>query len=351
MTKSSAPFPDPPAAKILLTCGDGEVTIRFPQKGVLRTFRRHLTIGIALVLLGIGLAWITPARTGPAIRWGLPAPLIAGGLCLLASAIHRGRTTTRVTAGGSGLSIENAGPFLSSRRSWARAQIVSVILSGYRSVSVTVDETSLRAPLDLSRAEARWLVTVVRSALGLRAQGARRPVLPGGTALRSSKKGDARQIVAPAEYASAVGVAMFIPALAIFWVGLWSARPDHDGSGGFALLLVVLLTHAAAAAWALLELQRRVASPVTFCVSESELVATRPRLLGRSRFAWTRDQIDDVIAGAETVLVLPKHGRPAAIRFRLETTPHDAHWVAETIRHELNLFVPTADPMQPDPER
>jgi hypothetical protein len=170
-------------------------------------------------------------------------------------------------------------------------------------------------------------------------QGSRRPLLPAGTALSWSKEGDTAKIVVPAERAALVVSAFVVPITCMLCVWLWQQHPEH----GPVSLLIILGFHAATLAVLLLELRRRKKSPVTFCVSASELLVTRSTLLGRSRFRWTRDQIDDVLANAEAVYVVLKGRRPRPIGFQLEGGRGDLKWVAETIRHEMKLLAPMAE--------
>jgi hypothetical protein len=317
---------------------DRNVIVSFMPRNLQRGYIGNTIFSIALAAVGIVFLWNSICRHDAPVWWVLPSALAGAGIYLLASTIQRGRRRTTVTAGASGLRVDTVGPFVASHRSWPRSRITSVHVSEYRSASVTIEERQISLDLDLSRTELRWLVTTVRSALGMAPQTHERIPLPADTRLICQKTGETARIVSPSERISLVVIAasllLFIVLMIARLLGVCS-----DNDRGVALTMIALFV--LGLLFVMLLWRNRTRTPTTFEFTRFELIATGPSLFRRRRYHWLAEQIEDVTAMGEQVFVWHRKGCTASSRtqrFMLGGSPQDCHWIAETIRHEMSLL-------------
>jgi len=178
------------------------------------------------------------------------------------------------------------------------------------------------------------LIATVRRGLGMSRKGSQRPVRPEPSQIVWNKTGDVATIGVPNVRAPLVIVALGV--LALLALLIWRMANPVAGDQMSAILMVIAVLVLSFIAFVLL-LRKRMESPTVFEVSHDELTVIRPFLFGRRRYKWTREQIEDVTA-AQSIVVLWRKKNFRPVQIRLGVGPSELTWIAEVIRHEMDLL-------------
>jgi len=341
MNQPSAEFPAPPAGSgATLVRSDDRVVITYAPLGVMHGYKWHVVFSSAICCAGIASLFLPFSKYGLPLWTLLPISILVSGAYLLGSTINTGTRHLTITAQEPGLTVESTSVFGSSRRSWSRSSISAVhVFHRRRIAAVMAFGKTLMLPSDRGRPVALWLVAVVRKALGISPQASQRPVLPAGSRVVWEKNGATAKITMPSSRVPP-GLSAF---LMLYLMLELSFAAFHLQPGEKRRLSVVAISILGVGfIVAILWLCHRRRSPMTFEVSADELVVRAPFILGYRRRRWSREEIEDITAGAisrETTSILLWHRRSrwGPVYLLRGGKRQDNQWVCDTIRHEMKL--------------
>jgi hypothetical protein len=332
--------PAQPIGATVISSSDGEITIVFRPTGMIAS-AGHVAFSLGFMLIGIVLLARVPIFPGARIEWWLlVGGFLMSGAYLLLSTIQRARLRTFVKLTKETLEVRLLGPFRSTRRSWPRNDILDLSLSAYRLIECR-DRNGKRSviPLHWSLAEIMWVFILLRTLLALAPLHAGRRPLPPDTRVDWSKNSDVATIVLPPNRLSYGWFTVLLLAMQVgLTVGLVlraSERRSGDEPGAIIctiLFLWAVLTPSVLFFW------QKLRFPATFEVSAEMLTVTAPALLGCRARRWPRNEIEDITAaGDRIVLWRKKPGRSRPLALADGGTPADVRWIAQTLRCELRL--------------
>jgi hypothetical protein len=348
MEDSTAPLPaQPDNSNATLRIHGQEVVIQFPPWGIFPAYTGHivislLVIAIAPLTFALGLWVAHKFQTYEILKrfWVITAAIAALGLYLLGSTIYWGRARIEIEAEPTKLSITIAEPFWTWQRRWVRSKLLNVN-PAYRDLDLL--KKGVREPVRIHMAQhpldILWTVKMIRWAMDLDPSPNTPTLLPKKTRVTSHRTGEFLHL-ALRPYRTEKGALL---STLVLWLAATTTQnflqlysPGQNHSPKLAAINIALLWLCfSPVIWSF---AHQLTHSTFLDILPDELAIARPGWFRILKRRWRRSQILHVVVpGRCLILWFKDRGRIRKMTLWESNKPAELHWVAETIRKEMNL--------------